>query len=172
VKPDVVLIDSRAGLHETAAATILHLDADVLLFATNQPTVWKGYGYLLSQLRLMAQMPVGAGADDWRLRLKMVHAKADGTEADANDFLERSYELWIANLYDEAPAEANAEAFSFDIGDEAAPHYPFAILRDERFERFNPLEHLSHVGETAIQTVFGPFADALEQRVLGEADEA
>ncbi len=76
VHPDVVLIDSRAGLHETAATAVLHLDADVLLFATDQPPVWAGYRYLLAQLGLMARIFEGKGDDDWRLRFKMVHAKA------------------------------------------------------------------------------------------------
>jgi MinD-like ATPase involved in chromosome partitioning or flagellar assembly len=171
IRPDVVLIDSRAGLHETAAATILHLDADVLFFATHQPTVWEGYGYLLSHLRLMAQMGSSTDPDDWRLRLKMVHAKADPTAAEEQKFLEHSYDLWIDNLYEEALPGMDAEVFSFGIGDEAAPHFPLTILRDERFERFNPLEHLSQIGETAIQAVFGTFATALEQRVLGEPDD-
>ena len=54
-QPDVVLIDSRAGLHETAAAAILRLDAEVLLFATGLAPTWEGYRYLFSHLRQLAQ---------------------------------------------------------------------------------------------------------------------
>jgi cellulose biosynthesis protein BcsQ len=166
LEPDLVLIDSRAGLHETAAAAILHLDADVLLFATDQPTVWEGYRYLLSQLAQMAHIRPARGDDDWRLRLKMVYARASETQEALEGFRSRAYRLWLDCLYDEQPAGAEDEAFSFAETDEAAPHYPLVILNDSRFEQFNPLEHLSEVGSVAIRTVFGAFMDALADRVL------
>lgn len=168
LEPDVVLIDSRAGLHETAAAAILHLDADVLLFATDQPTVWEGYRYLLAQLAQMAHIrPAGEG-DDWRLRLKMVHARASEKQGALESFCSRAYQLWLDCLYDELPPGDSADAFSFAEADDAAPHYPLQILNDPRFEQFNPLEHLSTVGAAAIASSFGSFMDALNERILGE----
>jgi MinD-like ATPase involved in chromosome partitioning or flagellar assembly len=166
LEPDLVLIDSRAGLHETAAAAILHLDADVLLFATDQPTVWEGYRYLLAQLAQMAHIRPARGDDDWRLRLKMVYARAPETQEALDGFRSRAYRLWLDCLYDEQPAGAADDTFSFAETDDAAPHYPFVILNDPRFERFNPLEHLSTVGATAIRATFGAFMDALTDRVL------
>ncbi len=171
IHPDVVLIDSRAGLHETAAASILHLDADVLLFATDQPTVWEGYRYLLAQLSLMARIRAPTRDDDWRLRLKMVHAKAGEAQSGLEHYLERSYQLWLDCLYDEAPPGAAEDLFTFSIGDDAAPHYPLTILWDPRFERFNPLENLTEVGDMAITSTFGAFAAGLDQRILGDADD-
>jgi hypothetical protein len=132
LEADVVLIDSRAGLHETAAAAILHLDADVLLFATDQPTVWEGYRYLLAQLAQMAHSHP-AGDDDWRLRLKMVYARAKQTRAALEGFRARAYQLWLDCLYDEQPAGAADDAFSFAETDDAAPHDPLVILNDPRF---------------------------------------
>ncbi|MCB2262410.1 MAG: hypothetical protein LGR52_05650 [Candidatus Thiosymbion ectosymbiont of Robbea hypermnestra] len=170
VGPDLVLIDSRAGLHETAAATVLHLDADVLLFATDQPAVWEGYRYLLAQLGPMARSFRGRRDDDWRLRFKMVHAKASEAQRDLDHYLGHSYELWVNGLYDEDPPGSDEERFTFSIGDEAAPHYPLTILADPRFERFNPLDDLTQVGEMAITASFGAFTTGLEQRILGEAD--
>jgi cellulose biosynthesis protein BcsQ len=167
LEPDLVLIDSRAGLHETAAAAILHLDADVLLLATDQPTVWEGYRYLLAQLALMAHIRPARGDDDWRLRLKMVYARASETQEALEGFRSRAYRLWLDCLYDEQPAGAADDAFSFAETDDAAPHYPLVILNDPRFEQFNPLEHLSAVGTAAIRTTFGAFMDALADRVLG-----
>ena len=176
LQPDVVLLDSRAGLHESAPATVLHMDAEVLLFAVDLPATWEGYTYLLSHLGEVAQ----AGArnppanSEWRERLKMVHARADGTADEQRGFLSRSYGLWVDTLYDELPPDLDSvpnEAFSFEEGDEAAPHWPLTILRSDRFERFSPLEHLSQVGETAVREIFGSFFDSLTSRVLGSPDE-
>lgn len=171
IRPNVVLIDSRAGLHETAAAAILHLDADVLLFATDQPTVWEGYRYLLAQLSLMARVTSRGSGDDWRLRLKMVHAKAGEAQWQLDRYLRHSYDVWLQCLYDEVPAGSTDELFSFSIDDEAGPHYPLTILQDPRFERFNPLEDLSELGEHAIATTFGVFSAALQQRIFGDSDD-
>ncbi len=77
---DVVLVDARAGLHETTPAAILGLGADVLLFGTDQPQTFLGYRLLLAHL---ARFPADPD-DDWRERLNFVHAKAsDGDEAQA-----------------------------------------------------------------------------------------
>lgn len=165
--PEVVLIDSRAGLHETAAAAILHLDADVLLFATDQPTVWEGYRYLLAQLAQMAHIRTN-GDDDWRRRLKMVFARAPETQAALDGFRARAYRLWLDCLYDEDPADGGVDRFTFAEVDDAAPHDPLLILNDPRFEQFNPLDHLNHVGAAAIAATFGPFMAALDERVLAE----
>ena len=170
VHPDVVLIDSRAGLHETAAAAVLHLDADVLLFATDQPAVLAGYRCLLAQLGLMARIFEGKGDDDWRLKFKMVHAKAGEAQWELDRYLEHSYRLWLDGLYDKAPAGSDDDRFTFSIGDEAASHYPLTILADPRFERFNPLQNLTQVGEAAIAGTFWAFAAGLDQRIFGDTD--
>ena len=38
--PTVVLLESRSGLHDIAAATVMDLDAQVLLFATDSASTW------------------------------------------------------------------------------------------------------------------------------------
>jgi cellulose biosynthesis protein BcsQ len=168
LEPDVVLIDSRAGLHETAAAAILHLDADVLLFATDQPTVWEGYRYLLAQLAQMAHIAPAIGDDDWRLRLKMVYAKAVRTQAAVDGFRSRAYRLWMDCLYDAQPPDGGSDLFNFAEMDDAAPHDPLLILQNPIFEQFNPLEDLNPAAEAAIATSFGLFMSALNERILGE----
>jgi MinD-like ATPase involved in chromosome partitioning or flagellar assembly len=41
-QPDVVLIDSRAGMHDLAAVTIVELATTAFLFATNAASGWEG----------------------------------------------------------------------------------------------------------------------------------
>lgn len=168
VKPDVVLIDSRAGLHETAATTLLHLDAEVLLFAEDLPVTWQGYGYLFSHLKhlvqsaLLQQQPIF-----WRERFKMVNAKAVGTAQAEARYVAGSYNLWVNNLYDEiAPGEElTMERFSFDEHDVGAPHWPYTILQSEHFERFNPLQDLSSTGEQAVEMVFSSLFTGLTSQL-------
>ncbi len=57
---DVVLIDGRAGLHETTAAPVLGLGAKVLLFGINEPQTFQGYAFLLAHIR--DRIP---GGTDW-----------------------------------------------------------------------------------------------------------
>ena len=40
---DVILVDARAGLHETTAAAILAIGGDVLLFGLDHPQTFLGY---------------------------------------------------------------------------------------------------------------------------------
>ena len=167
VRPDVVLIDSRAGLHETVAANLLHLDAEVLLFAVDLPVNWRGYRYLFNHLKQLAQSAAPGIGPVWRERFKMVHARAEGTTTAGLNFASSSYNLWTDTLYDEvAPEvapEVSLEPFSFDQGDPGAPHWPYSILRSERLERFNPLEDLDILGEQPIREAFIGFFKELDE---------
>jgi len=169
VGADITLIDSRAGLHETAAASLLHLDAEVLLFAVDLPVTWQGYRYLLSHLRQLARSTEVASSSttaNWRERIKMVHARADATQAAESSFVANAYALWTATLYDDLAPEGNEEAaFSFDEYDEAAPHWPYPILRIESLERFDPLTGLNRLGEQALNGAFAGFFDGLAERL-------
>src|SRR5690606_25576425 len=44
--PDVVIVDSRSGLHDIAAAVVAHIQAHVLLFCTDSGANWTGYRLL------------------------------------------------------------------------------------------------------------------------------
>ena len=44
--PTIVIMESRSGLHDIAAATVTDLDAQVLLFATDSDSTWTDYGIL------------------------------------------------------------------------------------------------------------------------------
>lgn len=167
VRPDVVLIDSRAGLHETVAATLLHLQAEVFFFAVDVPATWEGYRYLFAHLARLASVD-GAPAEggDWRQHFHMVQARSGMREVDKRRFASSAYSVWVDTLYDElAPQMVDGDgdwAFTFDEQDPEGPHWPLAILRSEHFEAFNPMEQLADVGEHAIREAFGEFFEGLE----------
>lgn len=164
-QPDVVLVDSRAGLHETVATTLLHLDAEVLCFAVDLEVTWQGYRYLFSHLTQLAQQKLQQG--DWRDRFKMVSARAMPEHFDR--FLDRSYGLWTDTLYDESCDEVGG--LSFDVRDEAAPHYPLIIPRVDAFEAFEPCRDLRRMHEAQIFAVFGEFFAGLQSCLEASHDE-
>ncbi|HDR9124371.1 hypothetical protein DF049_26245 [Burkholderia cenocepacia] len=159
---DVVLLDARAGLHESTAAAIQGLGADTLLFGTDQPQTYLGYSLLMKHL---AQFPAD-GSDDWRERIRFVHAKASDSESTQARALERFADLY--KMLETAPADLEPEGdtltsddFAFewetddptvarDIEDEFAIPQVLRILDDSNYRDFDPiaramlLEHASY----------------------------
>jgi hypothetical protein len=158
---DVVFIDARAGLSETTAATVQGLGADVLLFGVDTPQTWEGYRYFLAHL---ARFKPEAGEDDWRYRLKMVHAKASPDPKAWGRFRDNAFELFADSLYDEAD-ENDSEAFSFDLDDSEAPHFAFPILIDSSYFEFDPLSRRDQLAEPIYSRTFGAYLNGLAERL-------
>ena len=124
--PTVVLLESRSGLHDIAAATVTDLGAQVLLFATDSPSSWEDYEILFRHWHSQQL------ADSIRERLSIVSALSPeiDTETYLDGFRERSWRLFQEGVYDELqPGEdPAADRFSFDLDEEQAPHDPLPIL--------------------------------------------
>lgn len=134
-KPDVVLIDSRAGLHDLAAVSIVGLASTAFLFATDTEQSWQGYRLLFSYWQSHPIIAI-----DVRRRLAIVQAlfpESDQSKR-AKGFLEKSYGLFTETLYEEVQPGETSEA-SYDLEDESAPHYPLRINWNNRFQEFDPL---------------------------------
>lgn len=161
-RPDVVLIDSRSGLHDVAAVAISRLATIALLFATNSEQAWQGYGQLFKHWNQHPQVLRAV-----RERLAIVQAlfpEADQAER-AKRFLERAYELFSEHLYDdiEPGDDASFDAFSFQSDAEDAPHFPLRVRWNARFQEFNPLlsREDGSVDDNDIELAFGPFFDRI-----------
>ena len=123
-EPTVVLIDSRSGLHDIAAVTVSNLDAQVLLFAANSPSTWTAYDILFSHWRSHHL------ARKIRDRLWIVSALTPelNTKQYLRKFLKQARHLFANQLYDHMhPSAETVGAYSFDLSDEDAPHYPLII---------------------------------------------
>lgn len=167
-KPDVVLLDSRAGLHDIAAVSLTRLEALALLFAVATPQTWHGYQILLSGWQ--QQFGSQQGPDDLRsLRpnLQMVAAQIPETERAAylERFRERAYELFIDHMYDEVEPQ-DMEAFSFDLNDEEAPHSPIPIYWRREIQDLDPLSAPSVLTEDQVRAAFGSFFDRATSLLL------
>jgi len=172
---DVILVDSRAGLHETTAAAVVGLGAEVLFFGLDQPQTFAGYELLFAHL---ATLSVDSN-DDWRDRLRFIHAKAPESPAQREKFCQdmgallQKY-LWpatqplgkhidIAPLKDtfqvEWDEETQAEIDSLDIEDKPVPI--LAILDDDRFHSFDPLTDRDALVERVYSATFGDLLTAV-----------
>lgn len=162
---DAVLIDARAGLHETSGGLILGLGAKAALFGLDLPQTFDDFRLLLSALQ-QAFDPVIDG-EDLRRALKMVHAKAPRDEKDRQSFRERSWGIWSDYLYDDVDpsAEMASDAFVFDLGNEDAPHYPLEIIGDELYARFDPRNENYALSREAYEPVFGSFLSGVRNMV-------
>ncbi|MFJ7123851.1 KGGVGR-motif variant AAA ATPase [Streptomyces albogriseolus] len=138
--PDVVLLDSRAGIHDVAAVTISRLCDLALLFGGNNEQTWMGYGDLFAAWHSLGQAP------QIREKLRMVASMVPDSvhypmEGYLEDFRKRSFECFEV-LYDTvAPVDMGAEnaledpavperddVFSPALTDDQAPHFAIPIL--------------------------------------------
>lgn len=175
-QPDVVLIDSRAGLHDLAAVSIVGLATTTFLFATDTEQSWQGYRLLFSHWQSFPKI-----ARNVRERLAIVQAlfpEADQSKR-ARHFLELSYQLFSETLYEEIPPspadqpsntlDFQEDLFNFDIEIEDAPHYPLRINWNNRFQEFDPklLGQQGLFSGAEIEASFGNFMDKAIQLIEG-----
>lgn len=153
---DAVLIDARAGLNESTAAALLGLGGDVLLFGHETPQTFAGYRYAFAHFSKFAM------DDDaeWRLKLKMIHAKAPANTAGQKKFRDLSYDLFAEWLYEE---EGD---FSFAPDDQEAPHYPWTILDDSNYRSFDPLGEPEMLDGPGFNATFGEFVASARARLM------
>ena len=150
--PTVVLLESRGGLHDIAAATVTDIDADVLLFAADSESSWADYDILFRHWRdrnLAAKI---------RERLWMVSALTppDDDILYPRRFRERAWKLFSDHLYDD-DAEARGDSdgpFSFDLGDEGAPHDALTVYWNRGFAAGASLRNLEVAAVTLAYGVF------------------
>lgn len=170
-KPDVVLVDSRAGLHDLAAAAITGLADTALLFATDSEQTWQGYRQLFTHWQHRPDV-----VRHVRERLAIVRAltpKSD-REGGVTHFQRRAYDLFADTLYDAIPqdtGESDIEYFHPIETDEAAPHFPILVDWDERFQEFDPNLRPEQGGatEAQIDATFGMLIRWVLRRTEGDA---
>ena len=163
LRPDVVLIDSRAGIDEVASACVTDLGANlVLLFALEGSQTWTGYRILFEHWRRAGV------AELVRERLQLVAAVTPDTEARLNyleTLRENGYDLFASSLYDEIrPGEAVGDRWHFDAADDTAPHAPWEVRWHQSLAGLRSLHgRLTEIDANAVRTIFGPMIDGIVQ---------
>ena len=171
-QPDIVLIDSRAGLHDVAAVAISSLASVALLFATDAQQSWQGYRQLFNHWHQRPEV-----LRQVRNRIVMVQAlfpENDQVER-AIRFVQNAWDIFSELIYDalEPDAEMPANAFSFDLHNEDGPHFPMRVRWNARFQEFDPLQGRSAGGvdDTDIDLAFGPFVQEVINSLPGLTHE-
>jgi hypothetical protein len=124
--PDVILIDSRAGIDEVSSACVTSLGAEtILLFAIDSDQTWTGYDILFRHWNR------NEASRDIRGRLRIVGALIPETNQTEyiDGLCEHAWDLFTRHLYDGIPPGASTgDYFNYDKADSDAPHYPWPVM--------------------------------------------
>jgi len=165
---DAILVDARAGLHETTAAAVLGLGAEVLLFSLDQAQAFEGYRLFFANLGIL---PVNTN-DDWRFRLHIIQAKAPIDPKQRAGFAERMESLrdeYLPRPAAQHDMDIDPSTFkdTFNVewsGDTSSDEETIpdtdmpttlAIREDERFRSFEPAADHNILATPAYSDSFG-----------------
>jgi Mrp family chromosome partitioning ATPase len=185
VKPfqyDVILIDARAGLHETTAAAVTGLGAFVLLFGIDQPQTIAGYRLLASHLSTLPVDP----QNDWRERLFFVQAKTiPSVDSDFELQVEDAFSSFANGPYEEVskePIESRLrelqDVFQVEWSDSVVQDQFLrdltptivSVLEDERLRFFDPCKTPSQLEKVLYQNAYEEFIELVWELVSKRAE--
>lgn len=174
---DLVLIDARAGLHETTAAALLGLGADIFLFGIDQTQTYAGYELLFSHMKLLAPEPVA----NWLDRLTIVHAKASASQRSRLRFAEEMQEIVDSSRHSmktqtgtdvAADLQDTFEVEWSDTADQALEPLEersavtvITIFEDEKFRGFDPSLNRGILSDAAYTSIYGEMLEHVRQRL-------
>lgn len=167
-KPDVILIDSRAGIDEVAAACVTDLGAHtVFMFAIQGQQTWAGYQALFAHwqqrgvirdIRSRLQLVAGLVPDDERRTEYLAALRAD------------AYALF-ESTYDEVEP-GKVSDWNFEEDDDNAPHSPLAIRWNRGWYGLLSLQQrMVQVDETEVAAVYGALLDFFSRALNTESSE-
>ncbi len=162
--PDIVILDSRTGLHDTSAALVLAMGADTLMFAVDTPQTWSSYGFLFKHWT--RHLDVASFYD----KLWVVGSMVPDTDIDAyvEGLRDRAWSLFDATLYSAPKVTGRSGFLAPVVDDEAGNHFPRAVYWQRGLMAFNPLANWTDQFVTAAYQSFLAWFD----RVLLEEPEA
>ena len=169
--PDVVLLDSRAGIHDVAAVTISHLCDYALLFGADNDQTWSGYRDLFEAWAASGQAPA------IREKLRMVASMVPDSVHYSKDTHLRSFRenahATFSVLYDSlAPDEvAGATEGSWAPEDDSAPHFPIPILFEPGLIGMNVPDSPDWQERAFVQAAYRDFLDTAVPLILADAAE-
>ncbi len=158
-RPTVVLLESRNGLHDIAAASVTDLKAeDILLFATDSESTWRDYEILFRHWREKKL------AKSIRERISVVSSLTPvvGREEYVREFRTHAWDLFRENLYDNIEIDDEwKNEFWFDLMGKEAPHDPMEINWNQALFKGILLKELD---EETVNVAYGRFLESFERR--------
>jgi hypothetical protein len=163
--PDVVLLDSRSGVHDIAAVAITQLSNLSLLFATDSPATWNGYRSLFAQWARVA-----THARVIRQRLRMVAPfVVEGSEAHyLASFRDHAQACFADTLYDDVAADESEESDAYNPApsDPDAPHAPLPILFNSDLVGLDPTRRPEWSRLPLVEAAYAEFLDSASRLIV------
>lgn len=164
LKPEVTILDSRAGLHDIAGVLVTDIGATSLLFAADTQQTWDGYGILFDNWREHYERAL-------RFREDLHLVAAQVPEVDSVAYLKRftnkAYRLFSDNLYEDAEG-GELDAFNYAEDDETAPHAPLPIFWGRALQHFDPVHAADRVSMPQVDSLVEGFIERLDELVFQE----
>lgn len=168
---DVVLIDARAGMHESTAAAAVALQGDTLVFGMDQPQTYGGYRAFLAQLALTL-------GPDWATRIHIVEAKVGG-DGPSDEFIANMTDILTESENPEPvgsiPIQELRTTFAVEWDDELSTDTVESVIRKDidsthiyesgLFTRFDPLKYPDRLTQGMYAAVFGDFLQTCDNIV-------
>ena len=167
-KPDVVLIDCRAGLHDLSAGSIVRIADESFLFVVDTPQSWEGYRMLFSHWNYCPEV-----LEKIRGKLNLVHAMipVNGQEERKTRFLDNSYLLFSETIYEQSdPAQFDLEdegPYNFDKDARESPHYPIDIFWSSSFSEFDFCSFEKTPIQEIVKLTYMPIVNRIQQIIQG-----
>lgn len=164
--PDVVLLDSRSGIHDIAAVAITQLSSLALLFATDNPQTWQGYKELFARWQTRLTPKERSVLRD---RIQMVAALVPQSNRDSylEDFADRSQACFAETLYDDELVD-DQTAFNFAPQDRSGPHFPLPIHHSVDLIGVVPGVDSRWRSAGAVNFAYADFLDEASNIILGD----
>ncbi|MDP2609105.1 MULTISPECIES: KGGVGR-motif variant AAA ATPase [unclassified Oceanobacter] len=165
-QPDIVLIDSRAGIDEVASSCITDLGARlILLFAIDGSQTWSGYNILFKHWQRAGVI------QKIRERLQIVSGLTPDTDTAhyLEQLRENAWNIFTDTQYDAITAgEIIGDRWNFEESDDTAPHSPWAVHWHRSFTGLQSLHgRLFEIDTKQVDMIFGQvingIADLSEQ---------
>jgi len=160
--PDIVLLDSRAGIHDIAAVTISRLCDLALLFAADNAQTWEGYRDLFRTWQYSGQ------AHRIREKLRIVASLVPDSPYRSmasylESFRDNSHHCFSTTLYDNdldpETGRIIPDAFTFPVEDDSAPHYPIPILFEPNLINLDPRTSPDWWDRSFVQAAYREFLE-------------
>ncbi|MFC7540384.1 ParA family protein [Siccirubricoccus deserti] len=163
---DVVLVDARAGLHESTAAAAVALQGNTLVFGIDQPQTYAGYRALLAQLALTL-------GPDWLTRIHVVEARV-GADGPSDGFISNMADIF-PKMYDSAPSapiplDDLRTTFAVDWDDKISVEGVMEpeingtyIYESDVYARFDPLKYPNRLSRSVYTAVYGHFLQLCDE---------
>ena len=160
--PDVVLYDSRTGLHDSSAALVLAMGANTLMFAVNTEQTWRAYHFLFSHWLNHPNI------QDFYDKLWIVGALIPETENEAyiEGLKDNSYSLFDETIYQSPAVTGHPQFVPTNRESENANHFPREIIWNRGMMALDPL---SRWPERAVPIAYDGFLNWFDQKFFRSA---